>query len=369
MKVEKLKKAMERVRDPRRTDRGHILHKLADILVIGLCTILCNGEDFEDMEVFGREREAWFGRFPELPNGIPDSDTFRRIFERVNPEELAEALYDWLCEIREDGSVIAVDGKTIRGSKNSEHKAYHIVSAFAAENRITLGEITTDEKSNEITAVPELLKLLDITNSVVTADAMSCQTKIADVIVEGQAGYAIALKRNQPGLYKSVKELFGQSKGKTLKTDTFESRSGKEVERHYELITDLTALAGREKWRNLKAVGRVTTTVWKGQKASIEVRYYITALTDAGRFAYVVRKHWSIENQLHWCLDVIFHEDDSRAKKDNSPRNLNVLRKVALSLCRHCQSDAMRKASLQKKRYYASLNPDRLSEILFGTGR
>ena len=271
--------------------------------------------------------------------------------------------------IRTEGKVIAVDGKTIRGSGNGQHHAYHIVSAFAAENQITLGEITTEEKSNEIKAVPELLKFMDITNSTVTADAMSCQREIVDVIVEGQAGYAIALKRNQPGLYKSAKELFGHSHGKSQKMTTFESRSGKEIERSYELITDITALSERAKWRGLQALGRVITTVRKGETVTIEVRYYITTLTDVKRFAYVVRKHWSIENQLHWCLDVIFHEDDSRAKKDNSPRNLNVMRKVALSLCRHCQSDAMRKASLKKKRYHASLNTDRLSEILFGTAQ
>jgi predicted transposase YbfD/YdcC len=322
MKIEKLKKVMGRVKDPRRTDRGHILHKLVDILVIGLCTILCNGNDFEDMEVFGKERETWFRGFLTLPNGIPDSDTFRRIFERINPAELAEALYDWLCEMRPEGSVVAIDGKTIRGSKSDEHKAYHIVSAFVAENQITLGEVTVEEKSNEIKAVPELLKLLDISGSTVTADAMSCQKDIVNIIVEKGAGYAIALKRNQPGLYKSAKELFGRLRGRTLKTVTFEVRSGKEIERRYELITDLSALAGREKWCGVEAAGRVTATVRKGTKVSVETRYYITTLTDVERFAYVVRKHWSIENQLHWCLDVIFHEDVSRAKKDNSPRNL-----------------------------------------------
>ena len=196
---------------------------------------------------------------------------------------------------------------------------------------------------------------------------MSCQKDIVNIIVEKEAGYALALKGNQPGLYKSAKELFGRLRRKTLKTVTFEVRSGKEIERRYELITDLSALAGREKWRGLEAVGRVTATVRKGTKVSMETRYYITTLTDVERFAYVVRKHWSIENQLHWCLDVIFHEDDSRARKDNSPRNLNVMRKVALSLCRHCKADSMRNASIQKRRYHASLNPDRLSEILFGT--
>ena len=157
MKTDNLKAALAKVEDPRRTDRGHVLHKLEDILIIGLCTFICNGSDFADMEEFGTEREEWLKNFLELPNGIPDSDTFRRVFERINPKALAECLYDWLSSNRKDGSVIAVDGKTICGSGNHEHRAYHVVSAFAAENQITLGEIVTEEKSNEITAVPELL--------------------------------------------------------------------------------------------------------------------------------------------------------------------------------------------------------------------
>ena len=215
--------------------------------------------------------------------------------------------------------------------------------------------------------VPELLKLLDISDSTITADAMSCQKDIVNLIVEKEAGYAIALKRNQPGLYKSAKELFRHLRVKAMETVIFEVISGKEIERRYELITDLSALTGREKWRGLEAVGRVSATVRKGKKVSIETRYYITTLTDVERFAYVVRKHWSIENQLHWCLDVIFHEDASRARKGNAPRNLNVMRKVALSLCRHYKSDFMPNASLQKIRYHISLNPDRALEILFGT--
>ena len=171
--VEQLKK----LEDPRRTDRGNIRHKLEDIIVIGLCTLICNGEDFLDMEEFGKEREEWLRQFLTLPNGIPDSDTFRRVFERINPKALSECLYDWLGNNRKEGSVIAIDGKTIRGSGNESHKAYHVVSAFVAENQLVLGELVTEEKSNEITAVPELLDCLNIENSIVTADAMKSEAK------------------------------------------------------------------------------------------------------------------------------------------------------------------------------------------------
>ena len=192
MKIEKLIETIKGIKDPRRS-YGNIRHKLTDILVIGLCTILCKGEDFTDMEDFGNERENWLKTFLELPNGIPDSDTFRRVFERINPVELSNALYDWLGMKREKGGVIAVDGKTICGSANTNHKAYHVVSAFAAENQITLGEITVDEKSNEITAIPQLLDLVDVSGAVVTLDAMGCQTGIAKKIVENKADYCLAL--------------------------------------------------------------------------------------------------------------------------------------------------------------------------------
>lgn len=366
MKVDDLKKALRGVKDPRRTECGNIRHKLEDILIIGLCTFVCNGEDFEDMEEFGKEREEFLKRFLELPNGIPDSDTFRRVFERVNPHALAEALYGWLEAARPEGSVIAVDGKTIRGSGSEAHKAYHVVSAFVAENRITLGELAVNEKSNEITAVPELLKFLDIENSVITADAMSCQSEIVKTIVEGEADYVIAAKRNQPGLYKFIKEKFHDFSGKADKIVTSEQRRGQNEERTYSLLTDLSGLPKPEKWPELKAIGRVVTIIRKGETVRIQMRYYISSLTNAERFADAVRKHWSIENHLHWCLDVIFHEDDSRVKKDNSPLNLNVLRKMALSLCRNCQYDKLRKSSIQKRRYRASMNPSILFAILFG---
>jgi len=366
MKVESLKKVLRGVKDPRRTECGNIRHKLEDILIIGLCTFVCNGEDFEDMEEFGKEREEFLKGFLELPNGIPDSDTFRRVFERVNPQALSEALYGWLEAVRPEGSVIAVDGKTIRGSGNGAHKAYHVVSAFVAESRITLGELAVDEKSNEITAVPELLKFLNIENSVVTADAMSCQSEIVRTIVNGEADYVIAAKRNQPGLYKFIKEKFRDFSEKAEKTLTSERRRSQDEKREYALLTDLSGLPNPEKWSTLKAIGRVISTVRKGEKVRIQTRYYICSITDTEQFADAVRKHWSIENQLHWCLDVIFREDDSRVKKDKAPLNLNVLRKTALSLCRNCPLEELQKSSIQKRRYRASMNPAILFAILFG---
>lgn len=363
MELEELKAGLERVEDPRRTNGGHILHKLEDIIIIGLCAVVCGGEDFPDMEEFGKEREEWLRKFLELPHGIPDSDTFRRVFERINPEALSECLYDWLGCHREEGAVIAVDGKTIRGSEGNGHKAYHVVSAFAAENQLVLGEMVTDEKSNEITAVPELLDSLNIENSIVTADAMSCQKEIVRTIRKGGAEYVICLKGNQPTLLEDISLYFEHFSGELPSFVSRVKDHGRIEKRDYRLLTDLSWLTQQMEWSGLQAVGMVTATVVRDNKSTTDTRYFLTSITDVERFAYAVRKHWAIENQLHWCLDVIFDEDISRARKDMSPLNLNVLRKTALTLCKN--ADFGRRLSIRKKRFAAALNPQRLLDILF----
>ncbi len=364
MEITSLKTAMERDPDPRRTERGHILHRLEDIIIIGLCTLICNGEDFTDMEEFGKEREQWLRSFLELPNGIPDSDTFRRVFERIDPEALAECLYDWLGGNLKEGSVIAVDGKTICGSGNKSHKAYHVVSAFVTDNLLVLGELVTDEKSNEITAVPELLDSLNIEGSIVTADAMSCQRDIVRKIRKGEADYVIGLKNNQPTLLEDIALYFKDFAKELPCISTVEKNHGRIEKREYRLLTDLSWLPDLDKWEGLSAAGMVCTTTTKGENTSSDTRYFISSLTDISRFAHAVRSHWAIENQLHWALDVIFDEDSSKARKDMSPLNLNVLRKTALALCK--RANLGRKLSIQKKRFAAALNPQVFLNILFG---
>lgn len=361
MKIQKLTERLSHLTDPRRTRYGNIRHKLEDIIVIGLCTVICGGEDFADMEEFGREREEFIRNFLELPNGIPDSDTFRRVFEKICPEELSECLVNWLEEELPDRCVIAIDGKTIRGSADKTHKAYHVVSAFVAENQITLGEITVDEKSNEITAVPELLDLLCFENAIITADSMSCQKKIVQKIVKGEGDYCIALKENQPCLYKDAEDFFAEFSKESDWTETSEKGHGRIEKREYFLTTDIDWLKQHSEWENLNAIGMVRSKVTEGEKESDYVRYYITSLTDIHEFAYAVRKHWSVENQLHWCLDVIFREDAARARKNNSPLNMNVLRKTALSLLNKAKYGRLSKKRLMFK---ASLNPDVLLSVL-----
>ncbi len=360
MKIKTLKERLSTITDPRR-QYGNIRHKLEDIIAIGLCTVICGGEDFVDMEDFGREREEFLRNFLELPNGIPDIDTFRRVFENLNPEELSECLVNWLDVELPDRCVIAVDGKTICGSANKEHKAYHVVSAFVAETQITLGEITVEEKSNEITADPELLDLLYIDDAIITADSMICQKKIVQKICDGKADYCIALKENQPTLFKDTQDYFLEFTAECVNAITSEKGHGRIEIREYFLSTDIDWLEQRDKWTNLNALGMVHSKVIEGENKSEFTRYFITSLTDINEFAYAVRKHWSIENQLHWCLDVIFREDAARTGKNNSPLNMNVLRKSALSLLNQAKYGRLSK---KRMRFKASLNPDVLLSVL-----
>lgn len=362
MNIQRLVEQLSKVTDNRR-QWGHLRHKLVDILAVGFLTIVCNGEDFTDMEHFGIDRRPWLETFLELPNGIPDSDTFRRVFERVNPEDLANCLRDWLDIHSEKRDVVSVDGKTIRGSKSSGHKAYHVVSAFVSENRITLGEIKTDEKSNEITAVPELLEMLELEDAIVTVDAMGCQTKIAAKITEKQADYVIGLKGNQSTLRDDVELYFRNFLDECSRSRTIEKGHGRIEEREYFLQTEIDWLEQRPYWANLNGIGAVRSTVEEKGETRTETRFFITSLTEVKEFARAVREHWCIENQLHWCLDVVFREDVSRARKDNSPLNLNIMRKTALPLLKAADFG---RVGLRKKMFRAALSIPALEYILTG---
>lgn len=235
---------------------------------------------------------------------------------------------------------------------------------FVTENQLTLGEVTVEEKSNEITAVPELLELVDVKDNIVTADTMSCQKEIVRKIHEKKANYVIALKGNQPTLLEDAPAYFQTFTPELPMTHNLEKDHGRIEKRSYYLATDLSWLPERKEWLGLKSIGVVKTKRVCQEQETTEVRYYLTSLTNVERVVYAARKHWSIENQLHWCLDVIFDEDGSRARKDLPPLNLNVLRKTALALCRNI--DLGKRVSLQKKRYRAALSPETFLQILFG---
>jgi len=361
MEIQKLMEKVEKIEDPRR-QYGYLQHKLVTILVIAFCAIICGAEDYEDIEEFGNARKEWLKKFLDLPNGIPDKDTFRRVFERLNPSEVAECLYDWLDKRDCKGKTVNIDGKTICGSKNAAHKAYHVVSAWVSENQITLGEIAVDEKSNEITAIPKLLDMVNVSGSTVTIDAMGCQTDIAKKIIKNEADYCLGLKGNQSNLHEDVK-LYFENLPAEQKTVTNEKDHGRIEKREYFLETDIDWLPQKQEWVGLNAIGAVKSTVFEKGETRAETRYFITSLKDVNNFADAVRKHWSIENQLHWQLDVTFGEDRAKARKDNAPLNWNIMRKTALPLIRN--ADVGKKQSVKRKMFMAALDVTILEKILF----
>ena len=359
MTMEKIIEKLEKLTDSRRR-WGNLRHKLVDIVFIGLVSVICGGTDFEHMEDTGHGKYEWLKQYLEMPNGVPDSDTFRRVFERIDPKELGEVLQEL---VNVEGKTVAIDGKTICGSGNDKHKAYHVVSAWVAENQITLGQLAAEEKSNEITAIPELIDMLDIKGSTVTIDAMGCQKQIAAKICGKKADYVFGLKGNQTSLLSDVK-LYFEQEVPTYAERTLEKDHGRIEKREYYLETKIDWLTQREDWMNLNGIGMVRTSVisQKTGEFSQESRYFITSLTDIQKFANAVRKHWSIESQLHWQLDVSFDEDASRARKDNSPLNLNILRKQALSMLN--QADFGKRVSIRRKMSRAAMDNASLDLIL-----
>ena len=260
MNIQKLIEKAEKITDPRR-QYGYLQHKLVSIIIISFCAIICGAEDYEDIEEFGKARKEWLEKLLDLSKGIPDKDTFRRVFERLNPTEISECLYSWLGNRDCKNKTVNIDGKTICGSQNNFHKAYHVVSAWVSENQITLGEITVDEKSNEITAIPKLLDLIDIYGSTVTIDAMGTQTKIAEKIIKKGADYCLALKGNQTSLHEDVKLYFENLLPKQSVT-TQEKGHGRIEKREYFLETDIDWLPQKPDWAGLNAIGAVKSSVF-----------------------------------------------------------------------------------------------------------
>lgn len=372
MDIERLKESIKIIRDPRR-EWGNFRHKLMDILVIGLCTIICGGEDYDDMEEFAREREVWLRGFLELQNGIPDGDTFRRVFERVDSVQLRQCLEGWLREAQSAGGrLVSIDGKTIRASRKGENSALHVVSAFAHDSGLVLGEVSSDEKSNEITAIPKLLEIIDIQGDIVTIDAMGTQTKIAEHIRRKEADYVLAVKQNQPTLHDEITDYFNYLEKEAPLDEPvqrWESKSeqghGRIERREITAATHIGWITNIEEWTDAVAIVRYRCTRTLAQETSQYDRYYISSFdTSAEEYCYLLRNHWAIENNLHWMLDVIFHEDRATARKDNSALNMNVLRKMAMECLKKVPTQ--RKFSVQMKMFKAALNTDFLYLVIFG---
>lgn len=337
--------ALRTVPDPRRQCQN-LRHRLVDVLVLGFCGVLCGCEDFVEIEAFGRSKEDFFRRFLELPHGIPAHDTFRRVFQAVCPQALQHCLIQWLREVRvppAQGEVIAIDGKTLRRTFDRAHGlgALHLVSAWATAHGLTLGQVAVDANSNEITAIPHLIDLLDLKDCVVTIDAAGCQKDIAAQIVAKDADYVLALKENQPTLYEQVSNYFlkefDQPGGPVRQHRQVEQGHGRTETRDTFVAPVPKALVGAASWVGLASIGMVIRHCLDHATGttSDEVRYFISSLpARVKRLAGAVRQHWGIENGLHWVLDVAFNEDRMRQRDRTGIENLALLNRLAVSLLR-----------------------------------
>ena len=363
MIFDNLKETIEnKVTEKRRINKGNIRHILVDIIFIALCGCLSGATTYEELRIFGKTHIDWLKKYLDLPNGIPSADTIQRVLEIIDAREPSVAIFDWLDFLREKGDVISIDGKTIRGSKNDEHNAYHVISAFISEHSVTLGEVKTSEKSNKITAVPKLLKLINIRDSIITADAISCQKDIIETVAKRGGDYVVGLKGNQKNTHEQVKNHVEPQIDNLKYFVTREKGQGRNEKRKYCLITDLNWLQGKEKWSDLRAIEVVKSTIERNGKITQEIRYFITSLTDVKQLAYAVRQHWGIENKLHWVLDVVFKEDASLVKAKNAPLIFNEMRKTVIYLLKKKKKN---KVSYQSMMYRAGMDNDFLEEILF----
>lgn len=360
----------EKVKDPRHHNR---LHKLIDIIVIAICAVVAGADTYEQIENFGKKRKKWLARFLELPHGIPSHDTIGRLFERIDPGEFQNSFKVWIASItqRMNGQVIAIDGKTLRRShdQSSDKKAIHMISAWASANQVVLGQLKTDDKSNEITAIPYLLKLLEISGCIITIDAMGAQKKIVRSIRDNGADYVLALKENQKSLHDDCvlffdkMEAFSPEEFTVDRHATVDGDHGRIETRTYFMTSDIDWLSGKENWDGLKSIGMVESTREIKGQISRERRYYISSLPcDAKKFGEAVRSHWGIENSVHWVLDIAFREDESRIRKGHSPENSAVLRHIALNLLK---KDSTFKGSIKTKRLNAAMDVQYLQMIMF----
>jgi predicted transposase YbfD/YdcC len=359
------------LKDPRRAHRR--LHLLHDIIVIALCAVIAGAQDWQEIETFGRKRKAWLKRFLRLPNGIPSHDTFERVFDRLKPQAFQACFQVWVQGLQKFLPIrhVAIDGKTLRSSGSAELGPLHLVSAWATAQRLSLGQVAVDEKSNEITAIPELLDLLDLHGALVTIDAMGCQKAIAQKIIDRGGDYILTVKENQEHLLEDIQAAFIQASERDfegLKHDTYEAQErghGRDEYRCYTVLHCTEGIRQAEQWAGLTTIGICYSERIEAGVRSEEMRCFIgSKRANAKVYGKALRNHWGIENCLHWQLDVNFGEDGNRVSKRNGAENLALLRRLTLSLLQANPA----KMSIAKKRFAAALDPDFLQEILQGDG-
>ncbi len=369
---EKLLSHFSSLEDPRGKQGRE--HAFISIVLIAILGTLGGAQGWEDIETYGISHQQWLETFLDLGNGVPRADTYRRVFERLNPEALQRCFLSWIEHLLEEigAQVISIDGKRVRGSYDREQKqsALHLVSAWASENRLLLGQMKVEGKSNEITAIPALLDLLDIAGCIITIDAMGTQTEIVKCIVAKQADYVLCLKANHPTLYNQVKDWFevAQSKDFAGIESSYDQRveSGhhrREIRSCWAIpVAQLGELYQQQQWVGIKTVLMVVRVRHLWNKTTREVQFYLSSLPcDAQRIGQVIRQHWGIENQLHWVLDVTFGEDDSRIRRRNSPENFALLRRMAITLLNR---ETSFRRSLKQKSRRAAMDNDYMLKVL-----
>ncbi len=358
------------LQDPRSDNRSHLL---LDIIVIAICAAICDADTWTDVELFGQSKEQWFRKFLELPHGIPSHDTFSRVFALIDTEQFQESFRDWIAAVEErtEGEIVALDGKQLRRShdKAKGKKAIYMVSAWASENSLVLGQRKVDDRSNEITAVPQLLDMLEVAGCIVTTDAMNCQVETAKKVIENDADYVFVVKENQPRLLETIQGLFDDpNEMRWVDTDseaTVDEKHGRTETRQCWTTSDpeyLAYIASFADWPGLRSIGMIEARRSTKEGTSIKRRYFISSLeSNAKRLLHAVRTYWGIENKLHWVLDLAFREDESRIRKGNGPENSAVLRHIALNLLRR---EDTAKISIRAKRKKAGWDNDYLLKVL-----
>ena len=367
-------RAFTDLKDPRmdRTKK----HSLGDILTLAICAVICGADGWAQVEEFGQAKKEWFETFLDLPNGIPSHDTFGRVFALLDPENFEACFRQWVADLAtaSEGRLVAIDGKTIRRSLDAAggKAAIHMVSAWCQANHMVLGQRATDTKSNEITAIPKLLRVLDLTGAVVTIDAAGCQKKIAKEIINQGADYVLQLKGNQGGLHDETVELFDQC----LRDDcygiayttatTTNGGHGRIEQRRIWATSEIGWFAERGKWKGLRSLIRVESQRTVGGETSCEYRYFITSLPSDNpeRLLTYIRSHWSVENNLHWCLDISFADDERRIRKGHGAENFARLSRIALNLLK---AQTKHKAGIKTKRLRCGWDHDYLLRVLTGS--